>query len=150
MPPGCYRLPTEAEWEYSARAGTTTNYSYGDDPAQLGDYAWYGDNSLMLGESHPDYGAHPGGQKLPNSWGLYDMHGNVSEWIYDWHASSYTIGAKKDPTGPSTGTKRVARGGSWFNPASDCTPTIRYPLPVTGKIGMVGFRIALVYDTAGG
>ena len=105
VPSGCYRLPTEAEWEYSVRAGTSTRFSYGDDEAytQLGDYAWYNSNS---GNE-----THPGGQKLSNPWGLYDMHGNVYEWVYDWYAR-YSTDSQNDPSGPTTGSARLIRGGS--------------------------------------
>ena len=102
-----YRLPTEAEWEYAARAGTKTRYSFGDDDSQLGDYAWYNENA--------DGQAHPVGQKKPNPWGLYDMHGNVWEWVQDWYLPSYDayVGEISDPKGPQTGKVRAFRGGSW-------------------------------------
>jgi len=105
-----YRLPTEAQWEYSARAGTTTEYSFGDDGSLLGDYAWYNKNAADVGEQY----AHIVGQKKQNPWGLYDMHGNVWEWVQDIY-SSYSDGIYTDPTGPSTGSYRVLRGG-WSAP----------------------------------
>jgi formylglycine-generating enzyme required for sulfatase activity/Mg-chelatase subunit ChlD len=100
-----YRLPTEAEWEYTARAGTTTRWSFGDDESQLGDYAWYSGNNSPSGTKEV-------GTKLPNPWGLYDMHGNVWEWVQDW-IGSYTSGSQIDPTGPSPGSVRVVRGGGF-------------------------------------
>ena len=105
-----YRLPTEAEWEYACRAGTTTAYSFGDAESKLGDYAWYDDNS---GDE-----PHEVATKKPNPWGLFDMHGNAWEWCEDWHEGSLSGG--NDPKGPSAGSYRVIRGGNWYYNASGC------------------------------
>ncbi len=100
------RLPTEAEWEYACRAGTSTKYYWGND--MDGRYAWYSDNS--------DCRTHNVGDKLPNAWGLYDMAGNVWEWCNDWHDEDYySRSPESDPQGPSSGDGRVLRGGSWNN-----------------------------------
>ena len=127
-----YRLPTEAEWEYACRAGTDTAYSFGDSDAQLGDYAWYGENSSST--------SHPVGQKKPNPWGLYDMHGNVYEWCQDWYVN-YPEGAVTDPTGPSSGSDRVFRGGSWLENSEDCRSAGRHGRPTDHPYISLGFRV---------
>jgi len=100
-----YRLPMEAEWEYATRAGTTTLYSFGDDITQLDAFAWLG-------------GIHPVGEKRPNPWGLYDVHGNVSERVHDWYSSTYYENSPStDPCGPLSGTGKVVRGGGTISTA---------------------------------
>ena len=108
---GLYRLATEAEWEYAARAGTTTKWSFGDDEERLGDYAWYRANATDRGEHY----GHQVGTRLPNPWGLYDMHGNLWEWLQDFFGP-YPDGPQIDPTGPETGAFNVRRGGGFANP----------------------------------
>lgn len=129
-----YRLPTEAEWEYACRAGSTTRYSFGNDESQLADYAWYTDNSG--GREHPV------GKKRPNAWGLFDMHGNLWEWCHDWYAP-YSDEATTDPEGASVGSDRVVRGGSWGNEPDYCRSAFRGPAaPWMGGFNL-GFRIAM-------
>jgi formylglycine-generating enzyme required for sulfatase activity len=132
-----YTLPTEAQWEYACRAGTTTRFSFGDDPeySQLGDYGWYGGNSSNR--------THDVGGKLANPWGLYDMHGNVWEWCQDWYGN-YSGGSEVDPVGPLQGSRRVARGGGWISPPRNCRSADRSRNSVGFTNGFSGFRVALV------
>ncbi len=122
-----YRLPTEAEWEYACRAGTTTAYSFGDDPNQLDQYAWYFDNSM---EGFSDNQYQKVGKKKPNPWGLHDMHGNVMEWVLDQHSADYSAFGKEadNPWNrPKTLWGHVARGGSWNDDAADLRSAARRP-----------------------
>jgi formylglycine-generating enzyme required for sulfatase activity len=131
-----YRLPTEAEWEYAARAGTTTAYSFGDDGSLLSRYAWHGED-FATGSMHSV------GQKLPNSWGLYDMHGNVWEWVQDWYADRYPASAPMtDPSGPTTGSSKVVRGGSWHVTSGSWRSAVRKPYDPDYRGISIGFRVA--------
>ena len=113
-----YRLPTEAEWEYACRAGTSTEYSFGNSKAKLRTYGWCVDNSS--GKTHP------GGRKKPNPWGLYDMHGSVAEWCNDLYTENYYSQCpEKDPRGPKEGKERILRGGSWKSSAETCRSAYR-------------------------
>ena len=124
-----YRLPTEAEWEYAAKAGASE-----PDTETLRAMAWNKGNS---GEQ-----THPVGQKKPNAWGLYDMHGNVSEWVQDWWApDTYEEELAVDPKGPPTGSYRVFRGGCWFDPDADCRTTVRHKDFPISRFHNVGFRL---------
>ena len=135
------RLPTEAEWEYACRAGTSTAYCFGDDPDSrlIGTCAWYDRNAKDAGRNHAQKVA----QKKPNAWGLYDMHGNVWEWCADWYGPNpYSAGPVRDPSGPATGSWRVARGGSWYSRASDCRSANRAKISPSLHYGDDGFRVA--------
>ena len=128
-----YRLPTEAEWEYACRAGTTTEFSFGDDPSLLGDYGWFRKNSSGHAEKV--------GTKKPNAWGIYDMQGNAWEWCSDWLLwPAMTLSGGEDPTGPATGTFRSLRGGSWWFSAELCETATRTMLP-SYDLSMFGFRV---------
>ena len=135
-----YRLPTEAEWEYACRAGTTTAYSFGDDESLLGDFAWFGANA---GGS-----THPVGQKKPNGWGLYDMQGNVWEWCSDRYGD-YAAAAATDPQGPAQGSYRVLRGCSWDSSARRCRSADRFRFDPSHRYSYHGFRLALSPSGAG-
>jgi formylglycine-generating enzyme required for sulfatase activity len=133
-----YRLPTEAEWEYSCRAGSTSEFSFGDHEKQLRDYAWCNVSFGKLnGRHHPQKVA----TKRPNAWGLYDMHGNVWEWCHD-RFGAYGRSATMDPTGPSEGLMRVYRGGSWDSVPSDCRSPYRRFSPPKRHFPDIGFRVA--------
>lgn len=128
-------LPTEAQWEYACRAGTTTVYSFGDDAANLGDYAWFS------GNRPEDSGPCPVGTKKPNPWGLYDMHGNVFEWCSDWYGG-YSGDAATDPTGSVTeGSSRIVRGGSWKYSAECFRPAYRSSGAPGDNYPDTGFRV---------
>ncbi len=135
-----YRLPTEAEWEYAARAGSDALYSFGDDASALTKYAWYG-NEGYGGRSSP--AAH----KQPNAWGLYDMHGNVWEWVQDWYDGNYySHSPANDPKGPETGKFRVYRGGSWVASAANLRAGIRYSGSPISRSRDLGFRLVRQVD----
>ena len=142
-----YRLPTEAEWEYACRAGSSTLYPFGDNARFLGEYAWYHENS--------ENKTHPVGQKSPNAWGLHDMLGNVWEWCADWYeAKYYASSPPADPPGASGASNRVIRGGccsprfcrlgrGFFNFPRNCRSAGRFWLAPGFRRDYVGFRLAL-------
>ncbi|MDR3228391.1 MAG: formylglycine-generating enzyme family protein [Puniceicoccales bacterium] len=129
-----YTLPTEAQWEYACRAGTTGSYG---GSGNLNEMGWHAANS---GDKTHDVGG-----KSPNAWGFYDMHGNVWEWCSDWYDSyCYPSGSVSDPTGPNSGSDRVLRGGSWHYDSGCCRSAYRlYFSPSLRNIGGMGFRVAL-------
>ena len=135
-----YTLPTEAQWEYACRAGTTTalnsgkNLSNADECPEMDEVGWYAYNSNRA--------THPVGQKLPNAWGLYDMHGNVFEWCLDWYGK-YSTSAVTDPTGPDTGTSRAIHGGCWNFDANRCRSAERNARTPSDYYDNIGFRVAL-------
>ena len=131
-----YRLPTEAEWEYACRSGTTTRWSFGEDEGRLGEYVWYRDNAWEVEEQY----AHAVGTRLPNPWGLYDMHGNVGEWVQDRYGS-YSRSGQADPVGPNMGSSRVVRGGSFNARARGVRSASRsYSSPAGRDVG-IGARL---------
>ncbi len=134
---GQFVLPSEAQWEYACRAGSTTRYCIGDDSSKLDEYAWYGANS--------DGKTHPVGEKKPNAWGLYDVHGNVWEWCQDWYDGDYYAKLlMDDPIGAATGSNRVVRGGSWDDAARHCRSANRSGIQPGYRISDLGMRVSLV------
>ncbi|MFM7164493.1 MAG: formylglycine-generating enzyme family protein, partial [Planctomycetaceae bacterium] len=133
-----YRLPTEAEWEYVCRRGTTTAFSFGNDEAELGKYAWFDGNAWDIDERY----AHRVAQKLPNPFGLYDMHGNVREWCSDWYGD-YPSTPLTDPRGPGSGSSRVLRGGSWYYVPDFVRCASRLDDTPEYRNGDLGFRVVL-------
>ena len=136
-----YTLPTEAQWEYACRAGTTTalnsgkNLSSEEKCPEMDEVGWYVGNS--------DETTHPVGQKKPNAWGLYDMHGNVYEWCLDWYGEDEPASSVTDPTGPETGSTRLIRGGTWNEVATFCRSAFRNYTTPTASDSYIGFRVAL-------
>jgi formylglycine-generating enzyme required for sulfatase activity len=130
-----YCLPTEAQWEYAARAGTSSMYHFGDDPVLLEVYDWYAVNT-------PDKAVQFPAQKAPNRWGLYDVHGNVSEWCYDTYAENYyEQSCATAPKGPAEGAGRVVRGGSAKANAEECRVSARSHAAPEAKSPTMGFRV---------
>jgi formylglycine-generating enzyme required for sulfatase activity len=135
VPGKTFRLPTEAEWEYACRAQGTGRYSFGDEPKGLGDHAWFLLNSAKA--------THPVGEKKPNAWGLYDMHGNVQEWCQDSYAL-YQAGEQTDPSGAAAPGNRVTRGGAWDYDAGRVRSAARNSYAPAMKYSDLGVRVVLV------
>lgn len=137
-----YRLPTEPEWEYACRAGTTTRYSFGDDDADLSNYAWWERNSFKKQEKY----AHRVATKKPNPWGLYDMHGNVLEWCQDWYLRYSLDPTNEDDIAMQRPEHRVLRGGSWLIEAHRSRSANREYYEPRHRSGYSGFRVLLEVD----
>ena len=146
-------LPSEAQWEYACRAGTTSRFSFGEKDEDLCKYGNYCDKSNTNGFPWQDKEYSDGFDKTapvgsfkPNTWGLYEMHGNVWEWCSDWYAENYAVAAATDPTGPAEGTLRVLRGGSWYIIPADCRSASRAGIVPGNRSGNDGFRVAVAAD----
>jgi formylglycine-generating enzyme required for sulfatase activity len=136
-----YALPTEAQWEYACRAGTTTPWSFGGPPAAAGDFAWWAENA--------DGRTHVVETKKPNPWGLYDMHGNVWEWCADWYAKhTYSKTGAVDPRGPAAGESRVLRGGAWGDQPDGMRSATRNCNGPDGANDGIGLRVVLMIPEA--
>lgn len=158
-----YRLPSEAEWEYACRATSQTAFSHGDDDSALKTYGWFIDNSGVrpldghsLAQGDLDHAwkvvarnhgsTHRVAKLRPNRWGLFDMHGNVSEWCADWHGA-YHAGDTADPLGPSDGDGRIFRGGGWRSQRDQCRSAFRSSLDPTYRLDDLGFRVVMMPAT---
>lgn len=131
-----YRLPSEAEWEYACRAGTQTSYCFGDDWSKLDEYAWNSENS--------DRQTHAVGQKKPNPWDLYDMHGNVWEWVQDsWHENYKGSPSDGSAWEDRNTSYKVSRGGSWYCTAILCRSASRFKRDSENRISNLGFRLLM-------
>jgi formylglycine-generating enzyme required for sulfatase activity len=138
-----YRLPTEAEWEYVARAGSSGFYSYGSDPKHFGKVAWHYQNSSNS--------THAVGSLIPNPWGLHDVHGNLWEWTQDWYAEDYYRESPfRDPSGPATGSARTLRGCGWDSDHWRCRVSYRNFMSPTDKNSQIGFRLYRSLSSARG
>jgi len=126
-----YRLPTEAEWEYACRAATKGDYSFGDDDTFIREFAWYDGNSGQQ--------THEVGSKMPNPWGIFDMHGNVCEWCEDWDGPYQPT--EKDPTGYNHGTRKLVRGGCWGYESERLRSWVRFEWLPDERDEKVGFRV---------
>jgi formylglycine-generating enzyme required for sulfatase activity len=126
-----YVLPTEAQWEYACRAGTTTDYSWGDDI-----------NASQANYDDSNYGRPLNvGQYAPNPWGFFDLHGNVYEWTADWYGAYLTANPVVDPIGPASGSIRAIRGGSWSSGGTALRSAGRDYFPPSGRVNIIGFRV---------
>ena len=133
-----FSLPTEAQWEFACRAGTTTQWNFGENENIAVDYAWINENSNKT--------THPVGSKEPNAWGIYDMYGNIQEWCADWYTNKYKIDDYTDPIGPSYGDSRVVRGGGWGESPIDIRSSYRNCNGSDGKSDGIGFRCVMLVE----